>query len=158
MDTESLKAFLQDLQSQLGLYRDMQEVNASQLELLESPDSADPDTLLNLVSQKQSAMERIAELEVRLAPHKAGWADSRDALPAEVRRFADGLLAELARVIEDLIRQEDATHSKLEAAMGQTKAGISNIRKKAQVNKAYAAYGGGSKNGARFLDQRGEGA
>jgi hypothetical protein len=157
VDTDSLKAFLQDLQSQLGFYREMLDVNANQLGLLDNPDGADADSLLNLVAQKQGVMERIAELEVRLAPHKAGWADSRDDLPPEVRRFADGLLAELSRVIEELIEQEDATHRRLEAAMGQTREGINTIRKKAQVNKAYAAYGGGKPSAARFLDQRGEG-
>lgn len=155
MDQAQLKGFLEDLQSQLALYKDMIGVNTRQSEMLEHPAESDPDDLLNLVAQKQQLMSQLGELESRLKPLKDQWNKIKLDLPEQVRTFADGLLEELAATIHVLIEMEDAAHKRLEEVMGATKEGINNIRKKAQVNRAYAAYGARAP-GAKFVDHRGE--
>jgi len=155
LDANELKAFLEDLQAQLGLYREMIGVNERQLQLLENPGESDPDDLLTLVGQKQALMGQLGELEAKLKPLKNGWSSVKGSLPENVRSFADGLLEELAATIRTLIEMEDAAHKRLEEVMGQTREGINTIRKKAQVNRAYAAYGARS-GGAKFVDHKGE--
>lgn len=155
MTSAELKVFLEDLQAQLGLYRSMVELNERQLVLLESPSESDPDSLLDLVAQKQGLMGKVAELEAKLKPLKDGWGGIKNDLPESVRTFAEGLLNELAATIHTLIEMEDATHRRLEVVMAETREGINTIRKKAQVNRAYAAYGSKA-TGGKYLDRRGD--
>jgi hypothetical protein len=155
LESAQLKNFLEDLQSQLALYKDMIGVNTRQSELLDHPAESDPDDLFNLVAQKQQLMSQLGDLESRLRPHKDQWNRIKLDLPDSVRTFADGLLEELASTIGVLIEMEDAAHKRLEEVMGATKEGINSIRKKAQVNRAYAAYGARSP-GAKFVDHKGD--
>jgi len=137
---DQLKSFLEDLQAQLGLYHDISGLNKRQMALLEAPENADPDELLTLVGQKQNIMSELGVLEERVRPMRDLWHDARPSLPDTVRDFADKLLAELSQTIKQVLEMEDAAHARLQTIMAQTQAGIDSIRKKSQVNRAYAAY------------------
>jgi hypothetical protein len=144
---DELNQFLDDLRTQLGLYRDMVALNARQMELLSEAADANPNDLMALVGRKQHLMEAIAEVETRVRPQRDGWQKSRDALEPEVRAEAEALLAELSATIRELIEMEDQAHRRLESAMMSARQGIETIRKKSQVNRAYAAYGAKPKSG-----------
>lgn len=153
MDAEALQAFLTDLQTQLGCYRDMVDLNKQQQELLESDARNDTDRLLALVAQKQALMGELGRIDDRLRPAKDEWHNVRANLPDNVQSFADGLLAELASIIQTLIQMEDEAHKQLEAIMQTAQGGLQRIQQKAQINRAYAAYAG-HRTEARFVDKK----
>lgn len=156
MDNAKTKSFLEDLQQQLRVYREMMELNTRQRDLLSMEAGANAEELMEVVSRKQTLMHEVSEIEARLKPIKDDWHEMRQGLPEKVRDFAARLLDELASTVKSLISMEDEAHQMLEEKLAIASKGMKDLQQKSQVNRAYSAYGSRQQR-PKFIDERTDG-
>lgn len=131
-----IAAFLRDLQLQRGKYREMIAAAAEQKGLLERNDL---DALPAFVERKRTLMAGIEELEARLAPVKARWAELKAAgLDPGTVRSVEETVGELRGLLAELVRMEDEGRALLQ---GQRDRANEELQELLRRKRALGAYG-----------------
>lgn len=123
------------LTEQRDLYRRLRELSAQQRTLITGDR---PDTLLNLLRERQTLVAALAQLNQRLAPYRRNWETLHRALPDEQRTQATALLGEINTLLQCILQtdQEDsALLSVRKQSVGQQLGTLADGR------AAHAAYG-----------------
>ncbi|MEM1072309.1 MAG: flagellar export chaperone FlgN [Planctomycetota bacterium] len=134
------------LDQQIDLYGTLDELSKRQHDIVETDDT---DSLLRVLAERQSVINRIANLARALEPFRSDWDANVNRLPDTERVRIRARLDELAIVMEQIARRDEHDRDVIEqrrSAIGQELGGAK------RTGVALSAYGGQAR-GPRFQDR-----
>lgn len=134
------------LDQQIDLYGTLDELSKRQHDIVETDDT---DSLLRVLAERQSVINRIANLARALEPFRSDWDASVNRLPDAERVRIRGRLDELAIVMEQISRRDEHDRDVIEQRRTAIGAELGGARR---TGVALSAYGGQAK-GPRFQDR-----
>jgi len=148
-DEQLISKFCRELQEQQALYAALLACSRRQLEALS--DEPNAVALSALMPEKQQWMERIQQLEDKLAERKKAWPAVRDTLPTSRTRTVEDTLEQMQETLKNLIRCEEAGAGLLNDSLAARRNALERV---ATGRLAARAYHTGTAAGARFVDNR----
>lgn len=130
------------LRRELALYTEVRDISNSQKALILQSDAG---ALMQLISEKQMRIERIAELETQAAPLKQRREVELDLWPAEARAKVDPLVRELQALLKEIVTLEEESRNLVESTNRRSSQQVARIQRGKAMLNAYgkAAQGGG---------------
>ncbi len=125
---------LELLDAQHGLYRELRRLAQAQRDLIAAED---PSALLNLLSQRQRLIDRLAAINQRLEPVRGDWKRIEAMLTTEQRRRAAGLVDRVGQLLAEILRTDEADSKTLSA---RKESAGRQVQTTTAVSQAQAAY------------------
>ena len=141
-------ALIEKLTQQRDLYVELMALGAEQAELIASGET---ERLLQVLARRQQHVARLGELNVELAAARQGVGE----LGPGQRDQVNGLLAEVERLLEQIIAQDDRDRQQLASARDDVATQMRQATHAGKAVNAYAAGAAAGSAGARFTDGRG---
>ena len=131
------------LKRQLELYIEVRDISSSQKELVLQ---GNVNVLMQVIAEKQSRLDKIAELERLATPLKRQREMELEHWPAEARAKIDPLVRGLQTTLGELVQLEDETRTLVENTQQRSSQQVAQIQRGKAMLNAYgrAARGGGS--------------
>jgi Mg2+ and Co2+ transporter CorA len=123
------------LTQQRDLYQRLQQLAEQQRSLIASDR---PESLLNVLKERQTLVGKLAQLNMQLAPYRRNWHETYNGLSDEVRQQAGKLLEEINGMLQTILsadREDSALLSARKQVIANELNDVSGGRK---VNAAYA--------------------
>jgi hypothetical protein len=120
---------------QRDLYLRLRELAGQQRELISG---AAPEVLLNLLTERQTIVNRLARLNEQLAPYRRNWEATYASLPLPARDAATALLAEINALLRTILQTDEQDGALLAARRQQTAREISALDGRRNAAAAYA--------------------
>ena len=131
------------LRRELELYVEVREISRSQKDLILQSDA---NALMLLIAEKQTRLDRIAELEQSAAPLKQRREAELERWPAEARAKVDPLVRELQTTLGEIVSLEEESRALVESTNQRSSQQVARIQRGKAMLNAYgkAARGGGA--------------
>ena len=123
------------LNQQRILYEAIHRLSTQQAGLVAS---ADAEALLNLLSQRQHLVDRLAQINQKLEPYRQNWRSVYDALCPDDQLHVTQLVDHAQNALATIIAQDEADRKSLEDAKNAMGKEIKQVNK---AGLAAAAYG-----------------
>jgi uncharacterized protein YukE len=152
MDRESLICKMEKiLRGELELFHEMERCSREQLAAL-SLDCPDVEKAARLMSQKQTIVDRLDELDASSGEIKAEWQRVASEVPEEKRDRVRRLGSDMASVLETLMALEKESEAKLRQCSTALNRELASLQRARLASRAYGnRYG---PEDARFLDRK----
>jgi hypothetical protein len=124
------------LRRQQALYGRLHRLAERQRGLIATNDSG---SLLTLLGDRQKLVESLMQVSQELAPHRDAWAKTRRSLSKEDQAEADHILADVSRMLGQVISADERDARLLSARKAQTAGALQELRCDQQAVSAYAA-------------------
>lgn len=138
------------LTEQRNLYAELAALAQRQQSLITGDD---PERLLEVLGQRQRAIDRLGVLADRLRPHLDNWGEVRPLMPETDGRRADGLVTEINKLLSTILARDKADAELLAARKGSTAAAVAGLKRGKQAGAAYAANAGTGQSRVDWTDQ-----
>ena len=146
---ETAAALEKFLKQELALYREVLDLARNQKEYIIA---ANASALMQVISEKQYRINRIAEIEAEAAPHKRRREAELERWPQSARSRVDPLVRALQEVLGEIVTLEDESRAAAEGVVSTGREKVVKIQTgKAMLN----AYGKSAKglNISRYKDK-----
>ena len=140
------------LAQQRDLYQQLKALSDQQGQLI-AAGQAEP--LLAVLSQRQSIIEQISQLNEQLVPLRQRWPEKAVHLDEAQRQRINTLLEEVEAMLEAIIRQDDQHRQQLYAAKEQITQKLEHASVAGRAMNAYQPAATATAAPARFTDRRG---
>ncbi|MEO1535856.1 MAG: flagellar export chaperone FlgN [Planctomycetota bacterium] len=134
------------LDEQIDLYGVLDGLSKQQHGIVESDDT---DSLLRVLAERQTVINKIAGLARALDPFRADWDANVNQLPDTERVRIRGRLDELAIIMEQIARRDEHDRDVIEQRRSEIGAELGGAKR---AGAAMSAYGGPAR-GPRFQDR-----
>ena len=153
MDREQLaSSMIEVLRREMELFREMERYSRDLLTAL-SLDHPDVEKAARLMSDKQSVVHRLDELDASSRETKAQWERvAKEEIPAEEREAVRRQAAEVAGVLETLLALEKESEGKLRECAAGLNRELAALQRARLASRAYGSQFG--PEDARFLDRK----
>ena len=138
------------LRRQRDLHRGLQRMATRQRRLVHEDD---PGSLLSLLNDRRALTDSLLEVGRQLAPVRENWATVRESRAPADRTEADGIIAEVNRLLEQIIDSDDEDARLLSARKAQVAGKVTSVRTDRQAAAAYAATSRAGGSGGVRLDR-----
>lgn len=143
-----LEAALEALEAERTIYARVLELTMKQRELAESGEAEE---LLAVLAEKGRLTEEAARVSEASRGLKAEWSEKAAGLGAEERERGQGLLDEIARILGEVLAEEEVCQK----ALGQRRDGTTEeLLRMQRGRRAARAYGERPAQDPRFKDER----
>lgn len=139
------------LDRQVTLYGELEAMAGKQRALIAADDTT---PLLKLLAQRQKLTRELQILNDRMAPFRADWPRTKEALPAPQRVEAERLLRDVQDRLRRLLEQDERDVRLLSARKQQVGSALAGLRSGKRAVAAYRHDGGAAD--ARFDRMDGE--
>jgi len=140
------------LEQQRIIYEQLGRLSEKQADLVQQGDA---ESLLAVLSQRQSHIDRLLGINQKLEPIRRRWPELWADLDDYTRNDIRALMDEVQRMLDVIIEQDEADRQSLAEQRKGVADGLSRISSGAAVNRAYGNVGAGGRDMNRFTDQRG---
>ena len=142
------------LTQQRELYQQLKTLSDQQGELIAQGQA---EQLLTVLSQRQSLVEQIAQLNEHIAPFKQHWPDLSAQISDDQRKQVNTLLEEVENLLQSIIGQDDRHRQQLQSAKEDVGRQLQQVN---HAGRAINAYGNQKPKAptaapARFTDSQG---
>jgi flagellar biosynthesis/type III secretory pathway chaperone len=124
------------LRQQRDLYHSLHELSQRQRTLVCGDQ---PELLLRVLSERRRLVTRLAQINEQLAPCRQDWAGVYQGLSPECQQTAAGLLEEINRTLQSILRADQEDGALLSARKDSMAANLSGLGGGQAVNTAYGA-------------------
>ena len=152
MNREELTSKVEEvLHRELELFREMERLSQDQLAAL-SLDHPNVEKAAQLMSEKQTLVNQLDELDASSQDSKAEWQRVAQEIPEEKREPVRRLAAEVAGLLETLMALEKENEAKLRSCAGDLNKQLAALQRARLAARAYGSRLG--PEDARFLDRK----
>jgi hypothetical protein len=149
--SQQVAAMLTLLSGQRDLYRQLKDLSAQQSASIREGST---EQLLSLLSRRQAVIDDLARSNTELAPYRDRWDRiSTAADPSQKQQIRD-LLAEIDRVLREVVEQDERDRSELKGVQQQIGTQLTQVGKAGRAIKAYGPVATNNKPPV-FTDRRG---
>jgi hypothetical protein len=141
------------LRRQCDLHRGLQRMAARQRRLVHEDD---PGSLLSLLNDRRALTESLLEVGRQLAPVRENWPAVRESLAPADRAEADDIIAEIDRLLAQVIDSDEEDARLLSTRKAQVAGEMTSLRADRQAAAAYAATSRAAGSGGARLDRMSE--
>ena len=127
------------LRRQRALYFSLRRLADRQRHLIRVGDSG---SLLTLLCERQKLTDSLLEVGQELAPHREQWSQTRQELDPGHRREAEANIAEVSRLLGDIIKLDEEDARLLSSRRSQTAEMLRSHRNTQTAVSAYATAAG----------------
>lgn len=124
---------------QRDLYSRLRGLSEQQRNLIETDR---PEVLLQILTERQSIVNRLARLNEQLAPMRRTWDVTFAALPPETRSEVTGLLAEINTLLRSILTSDESDTAMLAARKHAIGSELQAIESRRSVAGAYSRSAG----------------
>lgn len=141
-------ALLRLLAEQMALYVKLQKLAESQRSLITGDQ---PEKLLDVLSQRQSLIQRLETVTQKLKPYQANWRQTRDRLSDDEARKADYMVGKVNELLREILANDEADAKVLSARKTDTSQAIGRVRGIRQASAAYSSAGSGGQSSEEYV-------
>lgn len=150
MLTISSEQVIEALAEQVRHYRELAKLSIRQRHYIQNDQTEE---LISVLSERETHLSRITELERTVGPRKKNWGDFLGGLGGEARREAEEAMAETRRLLAEITAGDERDALTLQQKKLRIGNEITATNKATVVNRQYAASAYGRARPSN-LDQR----
>ncbi len=124
------------LDRQKAIYHQLRSLSQRQAEQVAA---ADPESLLNTLSQRQVLIDQLVEIGTSVEPYKRAWPQLVSQLDDETRSELRSRIEAVQTLLDEIIKQDEVDRQALVGHRGKMADQLQRIRQGTAVHKAYGA-------------------
>ncbi|GHS90825.1 hypothetical protein FACS1894139_14060 [Planctomycetales bacterium] len=138
------------LKKQLTLFKEVRDISASQKQYIEAGDA---DTLMHLINEKQTRLDKIANIDLTAAPLKQRRDAELDRWSADARAHVDPLIRELQDTLGEIVKYEEECRELGNLSVSANTQKVGTIQRGKAMLNAYGKAARGGNGDARYANR-----